>query len=749
MDNKNFGGFKNLKTMREKLGLTIAEVANRMDVTSATIINWEKTPGNMSVEKLYAYAEAMGLELKDLFEPKDNSISPIKVENNIKLANLRNNLVNYFNELQKESNTNEVKNESAFQSKYYYSGFMDEIKKLLYIGRKPVITFVGPSDAGKSTMINTLLNSDVLKTHWTPATSVTIHIVHTDNKPSFLDSNTLVVKRDISENPIQSWQLNNYEFYDNHVVEHGDRDILTSWGDREGDEYQANLMDTYTIFTYVTSDFLKSVELVDTPGINASDDAAGDMDRKLSIYSQTDADIIIALSPINQFMDVSDASYFNQTVKRLDNSQDYTGGLSAWHNLFIVASQASIVMEDDDRKIILSKGADRLTSTLDDSFFNINDHYTTDEFKERFFTFSRDDNNISKLFISSLKETIEKKQMLNYEAANNKFKIFKNNAEKALIKSQKKLLADKENHHNVSAKLEAAKKSLPLIKNNNAQLKNNILATIPSFRTESKRKFDEYYKNLMSEKRLVELLEMHNTSNKKNDKKSFISWLGSQTQEKFESILKENGERFTKTVNDLGAASQKKLIEDVKYKFNNDTAIKFDYTGLIGGLASAGVVGGAFTLIAGSISSNLGLYITVAQVGGILTNLGIISSPTIATSTVAATGGPIGWAISLSILAGTGISWLISSATWKNKFAKQIIKNYTQQNAGEKFIAGVDKYWDDTVNATNDMISALDKLAETEVLNYQERFNALSNDATIDNGLKQFEKLTSFVKNMD
>lgn len=215
-----------------------------------------------------------------------------------------------------------------------------------------------------------------------------------------------------------------------------------------------------------------------------------------------------------------------------------------------------------------------------------------------------------------------------------------------------------------------------------------------------------------------------------------------------ESVLKKNGQKFAETVKELGAESQRKLAEDAKYNFNSDDAIKFDYTGLIGGLAGAGVVGGAFALLAGSITSNLGLYVTVAQLGGILTSLGVISSPIAATSAVAATGGPIGWVISLTILAGTGLSWLISSATWKSKFAKQIIKNYAKQDAEEQFMLGIEKYWDDTVNTTNDMIKALDEVAETEVSNYQERFDALSDDTAINNGLKQLKKLLGFVKNM-
>ncbi|MFT9391225.1 dynamin family protein [Leuconostoc pseudomesenteroides] len=748
MNNQNFSDFKNLKIMREKLGLTIAEVATRMNVTSATVINWEKNPGNMSIDKLYVYAGAIGLELKDLFEPEDNSIPPIKIEDSTNFHSLRKKLITYFNYLQKESNTTEVINETTIQIKYYYAGFMKELTNILYVGRKPVITFVGPSDAGKSTMINTLLYNDILKAHWTPATSVAIHIVHTDDKPRFLDSNTLVAKRNKSEMPIQSWQLNNYDFYKSHVVEHGDRDILSSWGDREGTKYQPNLMDTYTVFTYVTSDFLKNVELIDTPGINASDDAAGDMDRKLSIYSQTDSDIVVALSPINQFLDVSDTSYFSQTVKRLDHSQDYKGGLSAWHNLFIVASQASIVLEDVDRTNILSKGADRLANTIGDRSFDIHDHYTKNEFKERFFTFSRDDKNISNRFIKSLKETIEKKQILNYETANSIFLKFRDDAKKALKRSEKQILQDRDNRQDTTLTLAEVKKELALIKDNNSNLKQNILDAIPNLRIESRHQFDKYYKNLMSEEHLVALIEEHNISNKKDAKKNFMSWLGGQIQEKFESILEHNGKKFAEAVNNLGAASQKDL-EDAKYNFNSDNTIKFDYTGLISGLAGAGVVGGAFALLAGSITSNLGLYITVAQVGGILTSLGIISSPITATAAVAATGGPIGWVISLTILAGTGISWLISSATWKNKFAKQVIKSYSKQDAEKQFMAAIDKYWDDTENTTNDMIKVLDKLAETEVKNYQERFEATIDDITINNGFKQLKKLTSIVDNMN
>lgn len=737
---------QNLKVLREKLGLTISEIATRMDVSQSTIINWESNSDNMSIGKLKKYSEALGLTLEDLFKAKDNTIKPIRVVNNEPLTKLRSNLKKELNILQTVHNGESI--ESAFQNNDYYTTAANKISDILFLARKPSITFVGPSDAGKSTMINTLLgNNEILKTHWSPATSITIHINHTDDKPKFLQDNTVIMKHDTSETPIQAWQLNNKEFFKKHLVDQGDRDILYNWGDREGSEYETKLMESYTIFTYVNSDLLKNAELVDTPGINASNDEAGQMDESLSIYSQTDADIVIYLSPINQFMHTSDTAYLTPTIKRLNGEQDYKNGLSAWHNFFAVASQASIVPDTSDQNNILVRGAHNLAWVMGDEQFDKDNHYTMQDFESRFFTFARDNNEYSNQFMENLAETLKKKQELNLQAANTELSKFKNEFIKLLNNAEEKLLNDAKSRDNLEKALTEAENNLPFIKQTNKQLKKEILAIIPGFNNISHKDFNNYYNSTITENNLVKLLEKRNVSNRKESKKAFVTWLGQLNQDKLEKFLKKNGEDFAEEVKKLSDDAQKRLSKIEQVNFNSNIN-KFDYKSLIGGVAGAGVVGGAFMLLAGSISSNLGLYITVAQLGGILTNLGVISSPLVATSAVSATGGPVGWIISLSILTGMGISWLISSSTWKTKFAKQIIKAYEKENAKGQFEEAIGKYWSDTVKSTHDMFKTIDSIKETEIKNYKERLKALMDEESIKRGLKQLRNLIDIIESL-
>src|SRR5699024_5735680 len=78
---------------------------------------------------------------------------------------------------------NKIKYKSALEYK------MNLLKNLRVLTRKPVITFNGKTSSGKSTLINTIIADDLLPYSKKPETSALIKILHSENKPKFLNEN--------------------------------------------------------------------------------------------------------------------------------------------------------------------------------------------------------------------------------------------------------------------------------------------------------------------------------------------------------------------------------------------------------------------------------------------------------------------------------------------------------------------------------------------------------------------------------
>lgn len=56
---------RNIKSCRQKVGLTQEMIAKELDITTATYINIENNPLNYSINKLTTIADALGCSIDD------------------------------------------------------------------------------------------------------------------------------------------------------------------------------------------------------------------------------------------------------------------------------------------------------------------------------------------------------------------------------------------------------------------------------------------------------------------------------------------------------------------------------------------------------------------------------------------------------------------------------------------------------------------------------------------------------------
>lgn len=731
--------FTNLEKLRNHSGKTLEEVANILNVSKTTISNWEKNPDNVPMSKLSEYANAINYSIDDIFEKKNtNTKTLLNVVENEELTILRKNLRSNIDIL--SNNLKNNYNDLILSNNNIFSTILKNMKNLQVGSRKPRVALVGESDTGKSTLINHFLGQgDLLPAKWTPATGSVIKIAHIDDKPNWLIGNTIVLKNDKHSIVDETWDLldskyDNVDYFQKHVIQQGERDLIASFGDRSGNNYQHSLGDVYTIYTFVDAIILKSIEIWDTPGIGAGDDNEGESDEILSIYAQTNADMIIYLSVVNQFMHSSDVAYLRQAVKRIDKSSDFKNNLPAWNNLMIVASQAHIVKSNYEIENILNKGSERLLHQFGQDFLNKDNGYDELAFRNRFFSFSKEDESIRHKFENDLNDIFKNKSQLIFSEASSKQKKFNLQSSELLINEineNKKLLNEDQS---LRKELIAASDNLNSVLQANSLIEKKLKKASKKGRNESELGFRKYYSKNLTESELLKHIDSQDVKNKKGSKEDFNTWLSGNFQDKLESILKNESEKFKEQFNEIG--------EDIQ-KTSDINVSSFDFTSVMAGLVTSGIVGGAFAIVAAGITSNLGLYILVAQVGGLLTSIGVISSPIVLTSLVAATGGPIGWAIGLAILSGTFVSWILGSSAWKGKLAKQIIKAYEKNNALNQFINAIDDYWDKTDISIEKLKESMDLVANEQV-NILEK-KVTSNPVELELALEQLSKVADIL----
>jgi len=727
--------FTNLENLRNHAGKTLEDVASKLGVSKSTISNWEKDPENVPIIKLEEYAKAINYQFEDLVLKE---ISETKTDLNVKcneeLMVIRKKLKNSIKEFSDYANS--IKDYLILGNNNILVSILNNINNLQVEIRKPRVALVGESDTGKSTFINYILGQgNILPARWTPATGSVIKIAHTDDKPSWLVGNTVVIRSEKDNLVEETWNLSdskydNEKYFKEHVVEQGSRDLISSFGDRDGHKFKNSQEYIYTIYTFLDSEILKTIEIWDTPGIGAGDDKDGESDESLSLYAQTNADMLIYFSVINQFLHASDVAYLRQPLKRIDKSLDFNEGLPAWHNLFIVASQAHIIDDSHECENVLNKGSKRLLNQFGEDFLNEYEGYSAEAFRSRFFTFSKEDISYRTDLENAFNTIFEKESNIilsNFKTLLNKF----NNTSQELlnngIKEYQELLIEKKR---IFEELEEATNNLQDVLKANSDIERDLKIASNKGRADSKSAFNEFYSKNMSEDQILTWIDSQDVKNKKESKKNFSTWLSGKLQDELEAVLKKNSEQFKHEFDKIGGNIQKNSKIDVN---------SFDFTSVMAGLVTSGIVGGAFAIVAAGISSNLGLYILVAQVGGLLTSIGVISSPIVLTSFVASTLGPVGWVIGLSILSGVAISWIFRSSAWKKKFAKQILKAYSKENALEKFINASDTYWNNTDESIDKLKESMDLVAKENIRILEDK--SKSNDVDLNLGINQLANL--------
>lgn len=639
-------------------------------------------------------------------------------------------------------------NESLFSKD---DNFVKKIKDLTVLvnrmARKPRVALVGRSDVGKSTLINALMDSNVLPQEWTPTTSIIIYVKHVDDRPEFCKKNVMIFKSDSKGALWDDTRLDEEGYTTSLCIAEGDYPLLREYGARQGKKFNQTSASSAVVF--INSSILKNCDFIDLPGYGTSDREEDDS----MLASVKEIDVLLYLSIANGFMRGEDINWLQQEMVNLAPITLNSDKLKPLSNLYIIASQAHTIQNGshEQLKLILTKAAERFESTLSKDYWrNLCQNATPADFRKRFFTFDTDQENLRKDFENDFKNLLTLLPKLILSNLKKMTADFLGNTEKEIkaSKSQfEKILKNRAEQRKAHRK---ASDEAPCKLSELESQKAHIVSLIDSvYQRDGIIAFTQAYNRIMTKESIVSIIKKNGWKNKSEDKKAICSKISNLLNEEYLNAIKGHSEEFSDRVNSLLNNFENKISEEAIKELNVGSG--FDVKGTFaGGLAGVATYG-ALAMWAASLG-NLGAYILVAKGVSILAAMGISIGGTAAgISAISLIGGPVVVAIGIAALIALAIS-LIFGSSWEERFAKNIIKEYDKKDGLGQFKKTIEKYWTDTksafIKAVNNLrdsyVEYLDDLGEKTKIDDTQIINQIKNESTklefISKLLNQIEK---------
>ncbi len=595
----------------------------------------------------------------------------------------------------------------------------EEVKILIKeVTRKSCIAFLGRPDAGKSTLLNLLLEQKEgwLPTGWSPETSAVCYMKHIMDRPKWIKDATVIVFKDSGEGA-----------FDIELLDEGDNgecrcreDILVSGGYELLSEYASHSGshsedEIGAIIIYVDAPVLLNCDFVDLPGFNPEgisyknedpicEDVYDSRDSMLSITTGQSADAVVYMSIANSFCygdDAQMAQTMATSLSPLENIDENSSEIKPFGNIFIVASQAMAVDRGSEEKLcnLLDKAAERVWDRIKDNpvidMFEEKSGYACSEkeLRDRFYTSESTSDTLTRRFLDDFVEFTEtlpliqiqrlKKRLSGFcsgklsEIDNNlkEAESLRDNREKVLYSYEEDVLHSTDYHTEIDRE---AKK---------------MLREIDGFAKESAESVDKIYTDIINAAHIRNVIEKKGYKKNKKDMEELSNDLNAELNNRVSKLLALKSKQFSSSVDSFLStlsASRNTSYGYIPFKFDFGRA----FAGGLVGLAAFG----ALSAWAASCG-NLGGYILVAKGVSILAGMGIhVGGTAAAIKAISLIGGPTTIAIGIAVAAGLGVIAALGG-TWKKTIGNKVVKAYEKAGAYEEIKKSVAQYWSDTRKA--------------------------------------------------
>lgn len=342
----NLNDFSNidLREMREKAGLTQAQVAAFLGCSQSQVSRYEDDPDDVPMKIIRGWFKACGVGLTgDAIEPDAPYTSLYK--------NLSN-LVIYLKEWKGTIPTFQGA-ELSTPNKL--------AKTVKSLSRAPKLVMTGRFDCGKSRLLNILLgaNEDVLPSSYSPTTRIITVLRHIDERPDWLgDAQVALFKEGVDFDC-----LDDVEHINQYYLEKGGLDLVRLFGTHsdndDEDSFKPTAANADSCVIYYDAPLLRAAIAIDSPGFGSGER----FDEYKAGRCADLAEMLVFMAPATGYMNETDILYLTPLLRHrplhMEGIQDSNNGLA---DLLLVASHAR--QDSDDLDLILTEGSVRLSRHL-------------------------------------------------------------------------------------------------------------------------------------------------------------------------------------------------------------------------------------------------------------------------------------------------------------------------------------------------------------------------------------------------
>lgn len=712
------------KSLREdKLKYSKDQMAKLCNVDVPQIEEWEMN-NNPPMKAIESIAKGTGLDFNSILSYEKPKIEKFISKDNWQKADFtKKTLFTYIDDnLEKLNLSNEIKIK-----------YLDELQEGLSQNLiKPKISFVGRSDTGKSTLINSLLGDNMMPASWTPTTSIAVYLKHVNDKPDFIKSNVCIFASVLDG--INYWnekKIYEKDYYDTWKIAEGDIDLLLQYGTRQGGK---QLEKAGAAIVFIDAPILLNCDIIDLPGFGTEQES----DDIITFNTAKQADILIYLSQASGFMRIEDINYLKENIRALPPLENDDNKLPKLANLLIVASQAHNVNygNRDDLKLILDNGCERFSESISDDYWSTRTavskkEYSIKDLRERFVTYTRDIPDLCKDFEQKLKIVIEELPLLINEKARKFAKTYIDSKKIGLeneLQKYEDLITQRDRYVDLINEIEKSELSR---KQDNSKKVEDIRNKISDLKHETIDDLSDYCSKTITVDSIVKMIKEKKIKNKKESVECFVSQFQDTINSKVADILQTKTDELTP------------VIREYVQSFSNSISQKFDKANLkvdfdVGHtfasiIASIGVIGGLGTYL---LADALLIYSSWAFFAG-------IGGSICAGATVF---GPIGIMVGALIFAGMGIAKLLGF-TWEKSVAKKLVSQYEKHKVSDKYREAMNKYWDDTTSAFDKSVIELNKQWDDYVARLREMVTTYNLDE-INSNIVSLRNIQDFFANI-
>jgi len=715
-----------LKEARERATMKQEDLAHRLkeahgiEVTQATICNWEADPSKMPVDAAVRVARILGCSVESLLEIEqlqpaiEFTEQPHGVlENNLRL------LDEYAQSL-----TDVPDNEDGASE-------IEKLNRLLAVYQsRPVLAVVGEFDSGKSTLLNDLLGTDVLPTRYQPATCLVTRVYHSDLKPKWMEAHETVL---VCKGMYTYYDIACDEFAENHIVARGPSSLLHQFA-VNGGEFAKNLGENdHSVVVFLDSPILKACSVSDSPGFDDKETDEAKVENALK-----DAHLLAYMSPANGYLKAADFLRISRFLKTLPVFEHDNAAFPPMGNVFLVVSHAHAHLRNDSLDDIMVRASHRLYRELGNTVLaqrgKLAGYPITEmTIRSRMFAYDKDGSTRKSGLFQEIQNICGYAMPRAWEqCAYTQLQTFKNEGKARYQKAFSEWESTLKNIEQAQRDLESTQAAEPERNQARVSAKEAVLAKIDKHNKESCLEINDYIDDVFKVENLETSIRAR-YEDKSDAKQYAMSWFLESIDHRVRETCEKRANELKPDIDNMIKSFERSAVDNGAIAAEPVTPSFDAKASFIGALAGLGAIG-ALALWAAA-AGNLGGYLLIAQAVGWLSAIGIgVGGGAAAIGFVAAIGGPITIAIGLAVLVGLAARWAFG-ASWQQNLAKKIHALADEKDVKKQFRDGIEKYWAETKKAVETGFERM----QSDHQKYIKNLESLVNDRP--NGKENIEKL--------